>query len=283
MFARSCRERRPRIFIVLVIFLGLLAAGMAIPFAIGVPAIVYLLLRDGGVPALKGIGLMSWGSMNSFALTAIPLFILMAEIMQHSDSAFRIYRGLARWCASCRAACCRPTSPGAPCSRRSPVRRSPPPPPSAPWRCRNCSAATTGMLAAGSLAAGGTLGILIPPDRHDRLRHLHRDIGVAAVHGGIVPGLVLTALFMGCIWCIPAAAGDRAEAREPARRAWAEFVGAGRPRTLRSSVLIGGTMGSLYAGFSATPTEAAAVGCFAALRRLRAWGLGWADRAQTAQ
>src|SRR5262249_55487357 len=46
---------------VLVVFLGLLAAGMAIPFAIGVPAIVYLLLH-GGVPALKGIGLMSWGS-----------------------------------------------------------------------------------------------------------------------------------------------------------------------------------------------------------------------------
>ena len=81
--------------LVLLIFLGLLAAGMAIPFAIGVPAIVYLLLH-GGVPALKGIGLMSWGSMNSFALTAIPLFILMAEIMQHSGLSFRIYRGLSR-------------------------------------------------------------------------------------------------------------------------------------------------------------------------------------------
>ena len=37
------------------IFLGLLAAGMAIPFAIGVPAIVYLLLH-GGVPALRASG-----------------------------------------------------------------------------------------------------------------------------------------------------------------------------------------------------------------------------------
>ncbi len=64
---------------------------MAIPFAIGVPAIVYLVVH-GGVPALKGIGLMSWGSMNSFSLTAIPLFILMAEIMQHSGLSFRIYR-----------------------------------------------------------------------------------------------------------------------------------------------------------------------------------------------
>ena len=69
------------VVVVLVIFLGLLAAGMAIPFAIGVPAIAYLLLH-GGVPALKGIGLMSWGSMNNRSLSAIPLFILMAEIMQ---------------------------------------------------------------------------------------------------------------------------------------------------------------------------------------------------------
>ena len=60
-----------------------------------VPAIVYLLVH-GGMPALKGIGLMSWGSMNSFALTAIPLFILMAEIMQHSGLSFRIYRGLSK-------------------------------------------------------------------------------------------------------------------------------------------------------------------------------------------
>ena len=83
------------VLVVLVIFLGLLAAGMAIPFAIGVPAIVYLLLH-GGVASLKGIGLMSWGSMNSFALTAVPLFILMAEIMQHSGLSFRIYRGLSK-------------------------------------------------------------------------------------------------------------------------------------------------------------------------------------------
>ena len=35
----------------------------------------------GGVGALKGIGLVSWGSTNSFTLTAVPMFILMAQIM----------------------------------------------------------------------------------------------------------------------------------------------------------------------------------------------------------
>ena len=50
--------------IVTVLFLGLLTAGMAVPFAIAVPAVIYLLLQ-GGFPALNGLGLMSWGSMNS--------------------------------------------------------------------------------------------------------------------------------------------------------------------------------------------------------------------------
>ena len=65
------------IVVVFAVFLGLLAAGMSIPFAIGVPALVYLLLH-GGPLALKGLGLVSWGRMDSFTLTAIPLFILMA-------------------------------------------------------------------------------------------------------------------------------------------------------------------------------------------------------------
>src|SRR5208282_2544314 len=77
------------------IFLALLAAGMAVPFAIAVPGVVYLLLQHGLV-SLKGIGLVTWGSMNSFTLSAIPLFILMAEMMQRSGLSFRIYRGLAK-------------------------------------------------------------------------------------------------------------------------------------------------------------------------------------------
>ena len=55
------------------LFLFLLAAGMAVPFAIAVPGVVYLLLQN-GLTSLKGIGLVTWGSMNSFTLTAIPLF-----------------------------------------------------------------------------------------------------------------------------------------------------------------------------------------------------------------
>ena len=77
------------------LFLLLLALGMAVPFAIAIPGVVYLLFQN-GPSALNAIGLVTWGSMNSFTLTAIPLFILMAEMMQRSGLSFRIYRGLAK-------------------------------------------------------------------------------------------------------------------------------------------------------------------------------------------
>src|SRR6478735_6803484 len=77
------------------IFLLLLAAGMAVPFAIAVPGVIYLLMQS-GLTGLKGLGLVTWGSMNSFTLTAIPLFVLMAELMQQSGLSLRVYRGLAR-------------------------------------------------------------------------------------------------------------------------------------------------------------------------------------------
>jgi TRAP-type mannitol/chloroaromatic compound transport system permease large subunit len=84
-----------QIIIVTLIFLGLLTAGMAVPFAIAVPAVIYLLMQ-GGFSALNGLGLMSWGSMNTFALTAVPLFMFMADILSVSGLSNRIYNGLAK-------------------------------------------------------------------------------------------------------------------------------------------------------------------------------------------
>src|SRR5262249_57727475 len=152
-----------QLLIVTVMFLGLLTAGMAVPFAIVIPAVIYLLLQ-GGIPALNSLGLVSWGSMNVFALTAVPLFMFMAEILSASGLSNRIYGGLAKLVARLPGGLLQTNIAG--CAVFASVNGS-----------SIATAATIGgvalpqllsrgynrPLAAGSLAAGGTLGILIPP------------------------------------------------------------------------------------------------------------------------
>ena len=244
--------------IVLVVFLGLLAAGMAIPFAIGVPAIVYLLLH-GGVPALKGIGLMSWGSMNSFALTAIPLFILMAEIMQHSGLSFRIYRGLSKLVCVIPGGLLQTNIAGC-----------------ALFAAISGSSVATVPIAAGSLAAGGTLGILIPPSIAMIVYGTFTETSVSKLFiAGIVPGLVLTGLFMAYVF-VHALLKPEIAPRERGPQTAGEFMAA-LADLVPFGLVIGGTMGSLYAGW-VTPTEAAAAGCAVGLVVSAIWGkLGWAE------
>ena len=155
----------PEIQIVLVfgLFLGLLTLGMSVPFAITVPAFIYLLLQ-GGLPALNSLGLVSWGSMNVFALTAVPLFMFMADILGVSGLSARIYGGLAKLVSRLPGGLLQTNIAG--CAVFASVSGS-----------SIATAASIGSvalpqlmgrrydrpLAAGSLAAGGTLGILIPP------------------------------------------------------------------------------------------------------------------------
>ena len=96
-----------QIIITFAVFLVLLTCGMAVPFAIAVPAVFYLLLQ-GGLPSLNSLGLVSWGSMNSFVLTCVPLFMLMAEILRVSGLSNRIMRGSPSSLPGFRAVCCRP-------------------------------------------------------------------------------------------------------------------------------------------------------------------------------
>src|SRR6202051_1924851 len=179
------------------VFLLLLAAGMAVPFAIAVPGVLYLLMQN-GVVALKGIGLVTWGSMNSFTLTAIPLFILMAELMQRSGLSFRIYRGLAKIVARLPGGLLQTNIVG--CALFASISGS-----------SVATAASIGgvalpqlvqrnydrRLAAGSLAAGGTLGILLPPSFGMIVYGTFTETSVPKLFmAGIIPGLIMTAAFM---------------------------------------------------------------------------------------
>jgi C4-dicarboxylate transporter, DctM subunit len=251
----------PELHLLLVtgLFLGLLMAGMAVPFAITIPALVYLLLQ-GGLPALNSLGLVAWGSMNSFVLTTVPLFMLMAEILSSSGLSTRIYGGLEKLVARLPGGLLQTNIAG--CAIFASVSGS-----------SIATAASIGgvalpqlvarkynrALAAGSLAAGGTLGILIPPSFPMIVYGTFTETSVPKLFiAGIVPGLIMTILFMVYVAVhakiVPAVAPS-----ESGPRSVGELVGA-LAEVVPFFVLIAATLGGLYFGI-VTTTEAAVIGC----------------------
>jgi C4-dicarboxylate transporter DctM subunit len=249
-----------QILIVTVLFLGLLTAGMPVPFAIAVPAVIYLLMQ-GGFTALNGLGLMSWGSMNTFALTAVPLFMFMADILSVSGLSNRIYNGLAKLVAPLPGGLLQTNIAG--CAIFASVSGS-----------SIATAASIGgvalpqltgrkynrALSAGSLAAGGTLGILIPPSFPMIIYGTFTETSVPKLFiAGVIPGLIMTVLFMIYIG-VHALMVPGVAPREPGARNMREVLRA-IADIAPFIVLIAGTLGGLYFGV-VTTTEAAVIGCF---------------------
>ena len=247
------------ILLILVTFLGLLVIGMAVPVAIAIPGMLYLYLQ-GGLPALNSLGFITWGSINNFALTAVPLFILMAEILGASGLSGRIYSGLSKLVAPLPGGLLQTNVAG--CALFASVSGS-----------SVATAASLGRvalpqmlsrnysrpLAAGSLAAGGTLGILIPPSIAMIIYGTFTQTSIPQLFmAGLVPGLVLTGLFMTyiavCSYLSPGSAP-----REKGPKSVGELLRAIGDVT-PFFLLIGGTVGMLYGGF-VTTTEAATIGC----------------------
>jgi len=249
--------------IAMVLFLALLTAGMAVPFAIAVPAIIYLLML-GGLPALSGLGLMSWGSMNSFVLTCVPLFMFMAEILRISGLSSRIYGGLSKLVAPLPGGLLQTNIAG--CAIFASVSGS-----------SIATAASIGGVAlpqlvsrnydrrmsAGSLAAGGTLGILLPPSFGMIVYGSFTETSVPKLFmAGVIPGLIMTVFFMLYIGT-HALLRPGVAPRERGPRSIAELLRAFAD-VLPFALLITGTLGGIYAGL-VTTTEGATIGCLLAI------------------
>jgi len=253
----------------LFLFLGLLVSGMWIPFAVGISALAYL-LHAGGLPSLTSLGLVSWGSLNSFTLTAIPLFIFMAEILLESGLSQRIFRGLSQLVKFLPGGLLHTNI--AACAVFSAVSGS-----SVACAASIGTVSTPQLknrgydmsLASGTLAAGGTLGILIPPSIAMIVYGTFAETSIAKLFlAGVIPGLILTLLFMIYVG-IRASLNPNLAPSERNQEAipWLSVINDVLPFVVMISLL----MGSLYSGF-VTPTEAAALGCCVAWLVSKIWG-----------
>lgn len=258
----------------LFVLLALLALAIPVAAALGTLGLVLEQLYT-TMPLSLALGEIAWSAGRDFLLVSIPMFILLGEILLRSGVAERMYGAMVKWLSWLPGGLMH-SNIGA-CAIFAATSGS-----------SVATAATVGTVALplvkrhgyderlflGTLAAGGTLGILIPPSINMIIYAVLTDTSIPKLYlAGIVPGLGLALLFMGMVAlaCLiqPWRGGT------PIRTSWGERIAA-LPHLLPPLFIFVVVVGSIYAGF-ATPTEAASLGVIAALI-LAAWfkRLSWA-------
>ena len=233
--------------------------GMSL-FAVGVLAIaVFSSSPSGPIMATT-----SWGQSWSWSLTALPLFIWMGEILFRTRLAEDMFKGLAPWMTRIPGRLMHVNVVG--CGIFAAVSGS--------------SAATTATIGRitipelakrgydermtlGTLAGSATLGLLIPPSIILIVYGVAADVSISRLFiAGVIPGLVLIALFMGTIVVWSLLNPSKVPPAEHSMSLGQKLRSAGS--LIPIVLLIVGVIGSIYVGI-ATATEAAAVGVAGAL------------------
>lgn len=252
------------IILIMGLLIGLIFSGLWVQMAVGVSAVFYIYLLQGS-SGFKALGLVSWGSAESFTLSAIPLFVLMAEILLGSGLSKRLYSGISPFLNRLPGGLLHTNIVG--CGLFAAVSGG-----SAPTAAAMGTVALPELgrlgynkkLAAGSLAAGGTLGILIPPSITMIVYSMFTDTSIAKLFmAGVVPGLVLMFLYMVYLGVHSLVQPDVAP-----RNCGDSLTGATVIECVLNVIplviLIFIVLGSIYGGI-ATPTEAGAIGTVGAI------------------
>ena len=248
-----------------------LFSGMPIAFAVGSVALLFMFIFMPSAQVMI-VAETVYSELNNFTLLTIPLFILMGAAIGKSRAGADLYNSLNRWlyrvpgglglantlacsvfaamCGSSPATCSAIGSSGIPEMRK-----------------RGYSA----RLAAGLIAAGGTLGILIPPSLTLILYGLATEQSIGKLFmAGVGPGLMLTALF--ALWVMFKAWQEKREAAASGiasallieeHYSWRDRLET-LPRLAPFVALVMIVMIALYGGW-ATPSEVAGIGAAGAL------------------
>ena len=257
----------------LSILLALLALGVPIAAALGGLGLALgALFSD--MPLYLAMGEVTWGMSTRILLFTLPLFMLLGAIMVQTGMAGPMYQALSHWLSWIPGGLMH-TNVGA----------------SAMFAATSGSSAATAAvigqmslpemekrgynkrLFLGSIAAGGTLGILIPPSGQMIMFGFLTDTSVPKLYvAGMIPGLLIASAFIltTFIACtlVPGWSGEKTQST------WTDRF-TGLPHLIPPLTIFAVVIGTIYTGF-ATPMESAALGvvialAFAAVKRRLSW------------
>ncbi|WP_048306745.1 TRAP transporter large permease [Halomonas sp. PR-M31] len=254
--------------LIVVALLVLMAIGTPIAFALGAVALGGLVL-DRGIGELTYFGETFFGNIASFGFVAIPMFILMGAAVASSPTGRDLYRSLDLWLGRMPGGLAI-SNIGA-CSIFAALSGSSPATSAAIGKLGIPEMRKRGYpdgVAAGCIAAGGTLGILIPPSVTMIVYGISTETSIGRLFiAGALPGLMLAGLFM--VWTLIACkfsggygnplADAAASAKENVEGNLKALV-----RVLPFIVVVSAILFALYGGV-ATPSEAAGAGAFLCL------------------
>src|SRR5260221_7733525 len=215
-------------------------------------------------PVGDAMAVTIWGSLSSWTLTALPLFVWMGEILFRTKLSEDMFKGLAPWLSKIPGRLLHTNIIG--CTIFAAVSGS------SAATCATIGKMTLPELekrgypedmTIGTLAGAGTLGLLIPPSIIMIVYGVSADVSITRLFiAGVIPGLMLAGLFMGytIVWAL----------LHPERIPPPDIVMSLREKVYASRhlipvvALIALVLGSIYVGI-ATATEAAALGVVGAL------------------
>jgi tripartite ATP-independent transporter DctM subunit len=240
------------------VLIALLACGVWVAISIALVGAVALMAFS-SAPVGPLLATVFWGHSHNWALTSLPLFILMGEILIRSRLSADMFNGLAPWLAQAPGRLLHVNIFG--CALFAAVSGS------SAATCATIGRMTVPelgqrkypeSLVLGTLAGSATLGLLIPPSIILIVYGVATEQSIARLFiAGILPGLMLVALFAGYValraWMDPNLIPSTER-----RYAFREKLQASRT-LIPVALLIAGVIGSIYTGL-ASPTDAAALG-----------------------
>ncbi|AVX04637.1 TRAP transporter large permease [Maritalea myrionectae] len=249
---------------------GMLAMGMWVGFALSLTGALGMFMFT-SAPLGPILATTFWGHSHSWALAALPLFILMGEILLRSRLSEDMFSGLTPWLGKVPGKLLHVNILG--CAIFAAVSGS-----------SAATAATIGKMSVpelqkrnypdslilGTLAGSATLGLLIPPSIILIVYGVSTEQSIARLFiAGILPGILLVSMFAAFV-AITALMKPEIFPKEELNFSFREKLSASK-RLIPVIALIAGVIGSIYAGI-ASPTDAAAVGVVLSL--VLAWSSG---------